>query len=598
MTTTKATRSTRSRGASSRSGNPAKRAAAKKPDPIKDLKLSPEVHAYLVARGIPLPDCPPLVKTPEPRNVRGAAFDFDRVDRVLASFRALTHVKGKWAGRPLMPDPWQIAYIIAPVFGWVRFDKEAGGYVRIIRDLYVDVPRKNGKSTLSAGIAIYMACADGEAGAEVVTAATSKDQAKFVFAPIKTLAENAPKLKGRVRPFAEKIIHKKSASTIVVISSAADAQHGANIHCSIVDELHVHKTATLVETIETGRGARTQPLSVIITTADSGKPGTIYDRKRTTIDRLAKGTIKDEHIYGVVWAAEESDDPFAEATMRKANPGFGVSPTRAYLLAEAKKAKNSPVELASYQRLHLGIRTKQQTRYIGLKMWDANAGKPIDEDDLHGSVCYGGLDLGSTSDMTALSWLFPPETSSDPWRALWRIWIPDDALDDLNDRTAGEADVWVRDGWLLTTPGNVTDYDYVKATIEADREQFKVQTIAFDRWNASQLSIDLAKEGLEMVRVGQGYASQSAPLKEIHRLLKEGQGKRKPRIVHGGNPVMRWMTDNLAVATDPAGNVKPDKAAAAEKIDGWSAFVNAMSEAMKAPMARESAYDDGDLKVV
>ncbi|MFT4288162.1 terminase large subunit [Nocardioides sp.] len=590
------TKGTRSTSANPRSGDPRKRAAAQQ---IKDLKLSPEVHAYLVDRGIPLPTCPPAIKTPEPRNVRGAAFDFERVDRVLASFKALTHVKGRWAGQPLTPDPWQIAYVIAPVFGWVRWDDEAGSYVRIIRDLYVDVPRKNGKSTLSAGIAIYMACADGEQGAEVVTAATGKDQAKFVFTPIKTLAEKAPALKGRVKAYAEKVVHIRSASTIIPVSSVADAQHGANIHCSIVDELHVHKTPDLVETIETGRGSRTQPLSVTITTADSGKPGTIYDRKRRYVERLARGAIKDPHWYGVVWAASRDDDPFAVETMKKANPGYGISPSAAYLKAEAKKAKNDPAALAAYLRLHLGIRTKQVTAYVSLDTWDANAGDLsfADEANLKGRMAYGGLDLASVSDLTALCWVLPRTDGG--YDALWRLWVPEDALDDLNNRTAGEALVWLGRGWLRTTPGNVTDYAYVRKAINEDAELLNVQSIGYDRWNSSQLTIELTDDGLQMVKVGQGYASMSAPLKECKRLLLSGQSSKVPMIQHGGVGPMRWMTDNLAVATDAAGNVKPDKENAADKIDGWAALVMAMSEAMAGTKPQESAYEsDSGLLVV
>ncbi|MCY4726709.1 terminase large subunit [Nocardioides sp. STR2] len=594
MTTTRRTPST-----DRRSGNPAKRAAAKKPDPIKDLKLSPEVHAYMVDRGIPLPDCPPHTKTPEPRDVPGAAFDFERVDKVLAAFKALTHVSGRWAGQPLTPDPWQVAYILAPTFGWVRWDDEADAYVRIIRDLYVDVPRKNGKSTISSGIALYMACADGEQGAQVVTAATGKEQAKFVFSPIKTLAEKAPALKGRVKAYAEKVIHLRSASTIIPVSSVADAQHGANIHCSVVDELHVHKNPDLVETIETGRGSRTQPLSVIITTADSGKPGTIYDRKRRYVDSLAAGTIRDEHVYGVVWAANKDDDPFAVETQKKANPGYGISPSAAYLAAEAKKAKNDPSALAAYQRLHLGIRTKQAARFVNLDTWRANAGDDnawLDTDALRNRRAYGGLDLASTSDLTALCWLLPRD--DDGFDALWRMWVPEAALDDLNTRTAGEAMVWLGRGWLRTTPGNVTDYAYVRASMNEDADLLDVQTVAFDRWNASQLTIDLTDDGFEMVKLGQGFASMSAPLKEVKRLLLTGQASGVPMIRHGGNDVMTWMTDNLAVAYDAAGNVKPDKASAADKIDGWSALVNAMSEAMAGNAPKTSAYDDGGLRVV
>lgn len=589
-----ATRTSSTRKAS-RSGNPAKRAAAvPSAAELRRLKISPEVAWYLQDRGIPIPDIPPAIKTPEPRTVPGAKFDPERVDRVLRAFKALRHTQGKWAGQPLTPDPWQVAYIIAPVFGWVRFDDEAGGYVRIIRDLYVDVPRKNGKSTLSAGIAIYLACADGEQGAQVVTAATTKDQAKFVFTPIKTLAERAPALKGKVFPLAEKVIHKRTASVINVVSSVADAQHGANLHGFIVDELHVHKSPDMLKTLETGRGSRTQPLGVIITTADSGRPDTVYDQRRKMIERLARGTIKDSAMYGVVWAAGKKDDPFAEATMRKANPGFGVSPTRAYLLSAAKKAQNSPAELAEYLRLHLGRRTKQETKYISVESWDRNAGM-VDEGKFAGKVAYGGLDLASVSDMTALCWLFPG--GEDGFDALWRFWVPEAALESLNERTAGAAAVWVREGWLKTTPGNVTDYNFVRAAINADRETFEVVSIGFDPWNSTQLSNDLTDDGAPLVKVRQGYITLSPPLKNIQRLLLSGTAA-SPRLRHGGNPVMRWMTDNLAVAIDPAGNVKPDKARAGDKIDGWSALVIAMSEAMTAPAPKKSAYADGDLRVV
>lgn len=560
------------------------------------LKLSPEVAWYLEDRGIPFPDCPPMTKTPEPRQVSGAVFDPHAVDRVLAAFRALRHTSGKWSGQPLRPDPWQVAYIIAPVFGWVRFDREAGRYVRIIRDLYVDVPRKNGKSTLAAGIAIYLACADGEQGAQVVTAATTEKQAGFVFNPIRTLAEKAPALRKTVQPFAKKVVHPKSGSYIEVVSSAAEAQHGANIHGGIIDELHVHKTPDLVETIETGRGSRDQPLIAIITTADAGEQGTIYARKRDYVERLAKRVITDRSTYGVIWGATERDDPHKIETWRKANPGFGISPTKAYLESESRKARNSPADLAAFLRLHLGIRTKQVTKYIGMPTWDANGGILL-EDQLAGRTAFGGLDLGSTSDLTALCWLFPRDGGG-AFDALWRFWTPEDNLDELDRRTAGEASVWKRNGYLRTTPGNVTDYTAVRAAINADRQAFDVRTIGFDRWNATQLAIDLQEDGAEMVRLGQGYATLSAPLKEIQRLLLQGQRAGEPRINHGGNPVMRWMIDNLAVTGDPAGNVKPDKAKSHEKIDGVSALVNAMSEAMNAPVEKNSAYQARGVRVV
>jgi phage terminase large subunit-like protein len=569
---------------------------------LRRLKISPEVAWYLVTRGIPLPEAPPKVKTPEPRRMKGAAFDAARVDRVLAVFHNLRHTKGRLAGQPLDPDPWQVAYILAPVFGWVHQD-DYGDWVRIITTVYVDVPRKNGKSTLSGGLGIYLTCSDGESGAEVIAAATSKEQAAFVFAPVKTLAENTPALAGKLRVLGGSITHKSSGSYFKVVSSAGDAQHGANIHGAIIDELHLHKTPDLVEAITTGTGSRSQPLVVMITTADEGKPNTIYTRVRDRIEQLAKKVYQDATTYGVIWAAEESDDPFAEETYRKANPGYPISPTKRYLEGEAKKASQSPAELSSYLRLHLGIRTKQKTRFLLLKDWDRSAGKKFEESELYGREAWGGLDLASTSDLSALCWLFPRDIVLPPlreglterpivaYRALWRIWAPEGALPDLDKRTADAASLWVKQGWLRTTPGDVMDYDAVRLQILDDLEHFAVESIGFDPWNATQLTNDLAAAGAPLVTVRQGFITMSPPLKEAQRLLRISR-RDAPLIEHQGNPVARWAVDNLAVATDASLNVKPDKENSGDKIDPVSALVTAMSEAMTRASKPRSPYDE------
>lgn len=542
------------------------------------LKISKEVAWYMLSRGYELPENPPHLKTPEGSREKGALFDPEAVDAVIGAFSVLRHTKGRWAGQPLIPDPWQIAYFLAPVFGWVKWSSDANKYVRVVRTAYMDVPRKNGKSTLSGGIAVYLTGADGEPGAEVVAAASTKDQAGFVFAPIKTLVEKSPALKGRFIPRTGKILHPKSGSYMQVISSAADAQHGANLHGAIIDELHIHKTPDLVETLETGTGSRDQPLVVMITTADDGKPNTIYARKRKYAEQLARGLFQDASFYGVVFAIPDGADPLKPANWAKANPGYPISPTHSYLESMAKRAKNSPAELASFKRLHTGQRTKQTTAYIDLKAWDRNKGTVLNEDDLQGRTAYGGLDLGSVSDITALCWLFPYTDGRVGYDAIWRFWAPEDTLDQLDKRTAGGASTWVRDGWLTLTPGNVTDYDFIQQQVLADMDAFDVETVGFDKWNATQLANTLLDEGVPLVETRQGYRTMSPAMKEIQRLVLMGK-RTDVRLHHGGNPVMRWMTDNLAVAMDPAGNVKPDKANASDKIDGWSALANAMFEA-------------------
>ncbi|MEU0871640.1 terminase large subunit [Nocardia brasiliensis] len=562
------------------------------------LKLSPEVAFYLLSRGIPLPDCPPLHKTPEPRDEPGARFDPERVDKVLTVFRNLRHTKGRLAGRPLVPDPWQVAYLLAPVFGWVHFDDDLAMYVRIIRTAYCDLPRKNGKSTIAGGIGIYLTTADGEEGAQVIAAATRFEQAQFVFAPIKQLAESAPALRKHVKTYKAKIVHPRTGSYFQPVANAGDAQHGADLHGGIVDELHLHKTNDLVEAIETGTGSRAQPLIVFITTADASRRETPYDRKRTLVEQLARGVLKDPTTYGVIWAADEKTegfDPYSEATQRAANPGYGISPTRAFLRQAAVKAQQSPADHASYMRLHLGVRTKQATKYLDIDAWDRNA-SIVAEDRLAGRLAYGGLDLASTSDLCALAWLFP-DAERGGYDVLWRLWTPEDNLAALDKRTAGAASVWVRQGILTATPGNVADYDYIEAQILRDSAAFDVAEIAYDRWNSSQLVNNLVAEGAPMVTIGQGYASLSSPTKELQRLTLQGT-EEHPVMRHGGNPAARWMVDNFAVALDPAGNVKPDKSNAADKIDAVAALIMALARALDSEPDQGSAYEDNGLMVV
>jgi phage terminase large subunit-like protein len=561
------------------------------PADLERLKISPEVGWYMASRGIPLPTCVPKFKTPEPRDV--GMFDEDAVDRVIAAYSSLQHTQGEWAGRPLKPDPWQVAYYIAPVFGWKRRNSR-GRWVRVIRTAYVDVSRKNGKTTIAGGTAIYLTCADGEPGAQVYAAAAGKDQARYCFDPVKALAEKSKKLAPFVKPMRDRIVHPASGSYFAVVSSLADLLHGANIHGSVIDELHVHKTRDLVDAIETGTGARSQPLVLIITTPDDGKVDTAYAEKREYCEQLARGALQDVTFYGVIFGAEEDDDPFSEETWAKANPGYGISPTKEFLEAEANKARQSPANLARFLRLHLGLRTKQTTKYITLAEWDANAGL-VDPHALEGRECFAGLDLAAVSDFTSYCLLFPDDDGT--FDALWRVFAPEDNLTELNRRTAGNAEVWVRQKWLTLTPGNVTDYDWIEDALKRDAEVYQIKDVAYDRWNSSQMVNSLVAAGMPMSPIGQGFASLSAPTKEVKRLLLAGTPER-PVLRHGGNPVLRWMVDNLAVAMDPAGNVKPDKAKAHEKIDGVSALVNAVERTLRTEQPGPSVYEERGLLIL
>jgi phage terminase large subunit-like protein len=553
--------------------------------------LSPEIQWYLEARGHETPTCTPLIRTPEPRNVKGAQFDPARVDRVIEALGALRHTKGKWAGRPIVPTATQVAYIIAPVFGWTAPNSE-GERHRIIRDAYVEMPRKGAKTTLVSGLATVLAFADDEMGAEVLMGAASRDQAGQAFKPIAALAKNSKTLlDAGIKPTKVDIVQESTGSFIKAVSSRGDLAHGANVHGGLVDELHVHKNPDLLEAIESGTGARTQPLVFIITTADDGQTTSVYAQRRDLIEKLGSRTLKAPAMYGVVFAAEEDDDPFDPATWARANPLYPVTPSPEFMKAASEKAQSSPAQLASFLRLHLGIRAKQDKRFFDLPRWDRNA-STVDLTKLEAARAFGGLDLGSVSDLTALVWLFPDSPGYD---VLCRFWMPEEALDALDAKTARTASGWVKDGHITLTPGDVTDYDYIKAQVQRDLDEFDVQGIGFDRWNSSQLVIDLEAEGAPMVKVGQGVQSMSAPLKELERLVKAGTAP-KPLLRHGGNPVLRWMADNLRIYSDASGNIKPDKARSMDKIDGISALTTGMALAMPAEQAAtKSVYESRGL---
>ena len=557
--------------------------------------LSPEVKWYLEDRGFGLPKCKPRVRTPEPRNVRGARFDPARVDRAIAALRALKHTKGKWAGRPIEPTAEQVGYIIAPVFGWVHKDSN-GDLVRIIRDAYVEMPRKGAKTTLVSALAMILAFADSEPGAEVLLGAASKDQAGQAYKPLEALARNSKLLKDAgVKGTKSAITKASDGSFIKAVSSRGDLAHGANVHGGLIDELHVHKNGDLLEAIESGTGARSQPITFIITTADDGSTTSVYAQRRDLIEKLARRTLKAPSMYGVVFAADDDDDPFAESTWEKANPLYPISPSPEYMRSAADKARANPVALSSFKRLHLGIRDKSLVRYIDIGKWDRN-GSIVPKERMVGREAYGGLDLASVSDLTALSWLFPDDAGG--YDVLWHFWLPEEALDRLSANTAGSADGWVKEGWITLTPGDVTDYDFIKKQIVSDLGTYDVQGIGYDRWNSSQLVIDLSeKEGAPMVKVGQGVVSLSAPMKEMDRLIRVGTSAR-PMLRHGGNPVARWMADNLVPYTDASGNVKPDKAKSMNKIDGISALVTALAVAMAAEPKKVSAYAERGLMTV
>ncbi len=497
--------------------------------------------------------------------------------------RNCAHVKGEWAGQSLQLEPWQRDDIIGPLFG--TLDRNGR---RQYRTALIGIPRKSGKSTLGAALALRLLFRDGEQGGEVYSAAADRDQAAIVFEIAKGMVESNPTMAKIAKVYRRSIVVARTSSTYKVLSADAFTKHGLNPHGVIFDELHAQPNRELWDVLTTGQGARRQPLTIAITTAGYDRESIcweLYDYGR----RLASRQIKDPSLFLGWWGIAPEQKGDDAATRAAAPPNLGVSVSLEFLRTEARQAKNLPARQNTFRRLYLNEWTQSAARWIDLGKWDATAGM-VDETKLNGRRCYGGLDLASSTDIAALAWDFPSDDGTHD--AVWRFWIPEERLSDLDARTAGAASTWVREGRMSVTEGDGIDYRAILAQIDTDAQAFNVAEIAYDRWGMTQMAQDLADAEMTVVPFGQGFASMSAPTKDLERLVLGGQYR------HGGNPVMRWMVDNVVTRSDPAGNVKPDKARSTEKIDGVVAAVMALDRATRHEGPKRSKYEDEGLVVV
>jgi phage terminase large subunit-like protein len=506
---------------------------------------------------------------------RGLYFDRDDAQFVLDFFSLLKHSKGKWAGETVVLEPWQ-AFIISCVFGWKNKDG-----TRRFRTVHEEVARKNGKSTKLAGIALYGLTADGEGGAEIYTAATKKDQAKITFDEAARMAKKCPSLRKRIRQVKNNLSVETTASKLEPIGSDSDKQDGLNVHFGLVDELHAHRTSGMWEVLESALGSRTQPLMWAITTAGFNKGGYCFQHREYAI-KVLEGNVQDDTFFAAIFTLDKDDEWTDERNWIKANPNLGVSVNLKYLQDQCTKAREIPSSKVNFLTKHLNMWTDSATAWVDMEHFDACA-KAFKLEELKGVKLFGGLDLASVSDISAfvvmgwkndLLWIKPffylPEETA---KARWK-----------NNQVPYPQ--WAEQGWITLTNGNVCDYNFIQADIKRLRETLTLADIGFDRWNSSQLVINLQDDGAPMTEVGQGYLSMNPAMREFERLyLKE-------LIQWDGNPVLRWMANNLVVAKDPAGNMKPDRNKSGEKIDGMAAIFDAIARLMADEGEDSSVYEE------
>jgi phage terminase large subunit-like protein len=499
----------------------------------------------------------------------GWGFSENYAQHAIDFIEQLEHSTGDYAGKPFKLEGWQ-AFIVWNLFGFLNPD----GSRRFTR-AYVEVPRKNGKSTFSSAVMLYGLIADGESAAQVYSAATKLDQAMMVFAESVRVCQNVDWL-------AEALTVNNSVNNRRILYGQSvykplewnpSKQDGLNTHFAVIDEYHAHPNDELYNVLRNSMGARRQPLLFTITTAGFNRESPCY-KHRNYCASVLSGAIKDDALFSVIYTLDEGDDWTDSANWAKANPNWGVSVYPRQLeqaLTEAKEFVHKEVE---FKTKLLNVWTDTALTWITDSVWmDCTEAGEVD------GICYGGLDLASTGDFCAFSLYFPEYSAIRTW-----YFLPSEAAYRRKDAAGASIRQWIADGQIIATDGNVTDYSYIKAKIIELAQQYDIKDIAFDRFNASQLVIDLQNEGLQMFPFGQGFISMSSPTKELERLVKDAQLK------HDGNPVTRWMMGNILLKSDPAGNIKIDKAKSGDKVDGPVSIVMALGTAMQ-DAAKEKESD-------
>ena len=507
-------------------------------------------------------------------------YDKSKADRAVKFIENLRHTKGKWAGTRFWLLPWQ-EQLIRDIFGVVKPDGN-----RQFRTAFVEIPKKNGKSELAAAVALYLLYADNEPSAEVYGAAADRQQASIVFDVANQMVQMTPALmkRSKIMGATKRIVNYSNAGFYQVLSAEVGTKHGLNVSGLVFDELHAQPTPHLYNVLTKGSGdAREQPLFFLITTAGTDRNSICYAIHTKAKDILENRRV-DASFYPVIYGIEDDDDWSDEAKWRKANPSLGYTIPIDRVRDAYREASQNPAEENVFRQLRLCQWVTSTVRWIPDHIYE-QGNRPIDLESLKGRDCYGGLDLSSSGDITAFVLMFPPCTETEPYYMLPFFWVPEDTIPLRVKRASVPYDVWVRQGYLMSTEGNVIHYGFIEKVIEQLGELYHIREIAFDRWGAVQMVQNLEGAGFTVVPIGQGYRDMSPPTKAFYELLMKGE------IIHGGNPVMRWMAGNVVVETDPAGNIKPTKAKSAEKIDGIVAAIMALDRCIRNAGQQGSVYD-------
>lgn len=498
-------------------------------------------------------------------------FDPAKAERVARFLQKLPHTKGKWAGRKMKVklEPWQLFSVCIP-FGWVHRKTK----FRRFRVIVIFVPRKNGKSIIAGGVGLYMFCADDEFGAEVYSGATTEKQAWEVFRPAKLMVE-------RTNPLREHFDIDVNASNMVRLEDGSRFEpvigkpgDGASPSCALIDEYHEHHDSSLFDTMETGMGARDQPVLLVITTAGSNIGGPCHELVRDAEKMLEKVPGADQpDLWAMLYSIDKGDDWTDPANMIKANPNYGVSVGADYLQARLRAAMQSPRKQSVFRTKHLNEWVGAKSAWLNMLRWgEAKPRKSLAE--LENRPCFIGLDLASKIDVVAAVLLFPPVADDPVWHVHGRYYLPEARVIEADDVNAQRYDEWDKLGLLTLTDGEVIDFEVIKDDLREFQGRFDVQQIGYDPWQATQLAQEMERESMTMVEVGATVRNFSEPMKELEKLVTQRL------MAHGGCPVLSWMASNVVAQIDAKENIYPRKERPENKIDGIVALIMALGRAL------------------
>lgn len=519
-------------------------------------------------------------------------FDAAAADEIVDFFpTCLEFIEGEVAGQPFALEPWESA-ILGCAFGWKRADG-----TRRYREVFVEVPRKNNKTPLSAGVLAYVMFMDHEPGAQLYSAAFDRDQAALIYRHMAGMIQRSPALSKRVRCYRtfKSIEYPAEGTTYKALArgsgkSEGGAKHGFNVHFAVLDEVHTHPTREQYDLMKTGMISRRQPMLWSITTSDYEHEGSICNELEDRAKSILDGHNDDPFFLPVLYKLAPDDDWEDEANWKRVNPNWGKSVKSDYFREQFIEAKRSPTYENTFKRLHLNIRTEQAVRWIQMDRWDA-CRQAVSLADFHGQPCMAALDLGSTRDLTALTLMFERDNK---YFAFSKFWIGVESMRVRVERDHVPYDVWVRDGLMTTTPGDSTDYGAVRLGINALVDGgYGIRTLAVDRlFQGAQLCGELREDGIDVVAFGQGFLSMTAPTKRYEELILDGD------YVHDGNPIKRWMAANAVVETNASESMKVTKKLSSEKVDGIVTDIMALAMCTAAEEPEASVYSERGLLVL